>query len=114
MDKAAADWVYDVVLTRAYKDSRGCLEEGRGAEHLRTCPCFWGRCGHCGGGRPDRCAHRDGRAGPGRAPAARVLDRSGGVLEEVWVVGRNCKWNCPGPDLRTMSTPELFALAGAS
>lgn len=106
MNRLEADWVYDVVLTRAYKDSVGALEKG--AAFLRTCPCFWGPCQHCKTGRPDACAHRDGRAGRSRRACASIVARGGGWLADVWPAGRGCKWNCPGPDLRTMTTPVMF------
>lgn len=110
MTPAEADWVYDVVLTQRYKESVGAVmwtgarelrrDEGRGRAFVRTCECFWGPCGWCGDGRPDKCAHRDGRVGAAREPLTSIITAAGYALIDVWTVGRGCKWNCPGPDLR--------------
>lgn len=112
MTPAAADWVYEHALTGPIRRSYGCDDQGPVA--VRTCSCQWGPCGHCQGGRPDRCAHRQRRTRRDRDPAASILSRGGGVVALVWPVGRGCRWHCPGPTLADASQPALFALAGGA
>ena len=118
MTPEAADWVYEHVLTRRYKESAGAIEwtgarekrrdEGRGPLRLRECPCWYGLCGRCGDGRPDRCSHREWA--PPFVPAARVQNRRGMVVADVWLVGKPCSWLCPNVRLGQL---ELFAVGGA-
>lgn len=103
MPPSAADWVYDVVITRRYKESAGAImwtgkgddrrDEGYGAVMLRTCPCQYGPCGHCGLGRHHRCTHR--RFAPTVSPATYVQNPRGYALTPVWTAGKPCAWRCP-------------------
>jgi hypothetical protein len=116
---AEADWVYDVVLTRAYKESVGAImwtgagvnrrDEGQGAAFLRTCPCLWGPCGACADGRPDRCGHF--AWSPAASPATHIVDRHKHAVAEVWSSGKPCRGLCTGAPIGQL---ELFALAGGA
>lgn len=118
MTPEAADWVYRHVLTDRLKESSGAImwtgsgpdrrDEGRGAAMLRTCRCQYGRCHRCLLGSHDGCT---GIRVTG--PAARVLDRTGLALAEVWPSGRPCAWQCPC-GCRGVGQLELFALAGGA
>jgi hypothetical protein len=118
MTPAAADWVYDVVLTQRYKESAGAImwtgareqrrDEGQGAVFLRTCACQFGLCGRCSDGRPDRCPHRDWS--PPVVPETYVQDRSGYAIARVWRSGKPCWWLCPSARVGQL---ELFAVGGA-
>lgn len=115
---AEADWVYDVVLTRRYKESAGAImwtgarenrrDEGPGPRMLRMCACSFGLCGRCSGGRPDLCSHRAWT--PGVSPEGYIQDRAGNALNRVWMKGRPCSWLCPTVRLGQL---ELFAAGGA-
>lgn len=119
MTPAAADWVYDVVLTQRFKESVGAImwtgagadrrDEGRGAAFLRMCACQYGPCGRCGDGRPDRCAHRGWT--PPLVPDGWIQSRRGLAVGAVWRSGKACAWLCPTVVLGQL---ELFALAGGA
>jgi hypothetical protein len=120
MTPEAADWVYDVVLTRRYKESTGAImwtgarenrrDEGKGAAFLRMCCCQYGLCGHCGDGRPDRCSHREWT--PPAQPATHLMDRRGMVLASVWRSGKPCAWLCPNAQMGQL--PLFSALVGGA
>lgn len=126
MKPAAADWVYEHVLTQRFKESAGAIEwtgarenrrdEGAGAARLRWCPCQWGPCGRCSDGRHDRCAHK-GEWRPPATPATWIQDRAGHALTAVWMPGRPCAWRCscvcPQPDSDPVEQMALFAVGGA-
>ncbi len=117
MTPEAAGWVYDVVLTRRYKESVGAIEwtgarenrrdAGLGAAMVRGCECQFGLCGHCGDGRPDRCSHREWT--PPLVPETYLQDRSGYVVAEVWRTGKACAWLCPNVQLGQL---ELIPTGG--
>lgn len=119
MTPAAADWVYDVVLTQRYKESVGAImwtgarenrrDEGKGAAFLEVCPCRYGQCGRCSDGRPDLCAHRAWN--PGISPETHIVSQRGYALARVWRRGRPCAWVCSSVRAGQM---ELFALAGGA
>lgn len=98
-----ARWVYDVVLTRRFKESAGAImwtgarenrrDEGGGMAFLALCACQYGLCGRCGDGRPDLCSHREWT--PPFAPETYIQDRRGHALRRVWRSGKPCAWLCP-------------------
>ncbi len=121
MTPDAADWVYDVVLTRRYKESVGAImwtgarehrrDEGQGAAFLRKCACQYGPCGHCGDGRHDRCGHREWR--PPASPCTYVQNPRGHALTAVWPSGTACAWLCPCVCPAPVAPPiEQLALVG--
>jgi hypothetical protein len=111
----AADWVYDVVLTRRYKESAGAImwtgarenrrDEGAGASFLRMCECQYGPCGRCSDGRPELCGHRAWT--PALSPDTYIQDRHGHALNRVWRSGKPCAWLCSTVRLGQL---ELFAV----
>lgn len=124
MTPAAADWVYEVVLTQRYKESAGAImwtgarenrrDAGAGAVFLRMCACQWGPCGHCSDGRHDRCAHR-GEWRPPASSATWLQSHRGMAIAAVWMAGRPCRWSCacdcPAPAVEQLG---LFDLAGGT
>lgn len=118
MTPAAADWVYEHVLTRRFKESAGAImwtgagkdrtDAGQGAAFLRTCCCETGLCGRCGDGRPDRCTHRGWAPAP--APASWLVDRAGMAVAAVWMSGKPCAWLCANAPRGQL---DLFAVGGA-
>lgn len=133
MTEAAADWVYDVVLTRRYKESVGAImwtgagkgrrDEGRGIAMVRTCQCGYGLCGRCSDGTPEKCSHLTWR--PGAGPETHIVNQRGYAVAEAWLSGKPCLWMCPTaatpPTLAPEPVPkpgnvqlELFALAGGA
>lgn len=119
MTPEAADWVYQHVLTPAYRDGMGCGEKG--PVMVRICPCEWDTCSNCLWGRHAECHER---ALPGiEAPATRIVDRSGAVVVEhrtgrlaaVWPSGTPCVWRCACPCVRPVGAQlGLFDLAGGA
>lgn len=90
MTAAAADWVYQVVLTGTYRDS--CTVEGD-PRLIRNCSCQHGACGHCTSGSHEQCrTHADG---PLVGPEAYVVNHRGGARTAVWLSGKPCAWRCP-------------------
>lgn len=138
MPAAAADWVYDRVLTRRYKESTNAIDwvgarenrrdEGKGAAFLRVCSCQYGPCGHCSAGRHDRCSHRERQPAP--ACTTYLQNSAGLAIAEVWRSGKPCAWLCTcdcrtaapvDPEQPTVMAPELvfeqislFELAGGA
>ena len=99
-----ADWVWNNVLTAAYKYAHTVDDT---PALLRSCACQWGACGWCGLGRPDRCAHRRGTA----PLSPQVEDWLAWV--PVFRAGKPCVWHCPGPPAAVDEQMELFRM-GAS
>jgi hypothetical protein len=54
-------------------------------------------CGHCKGGRHQRCHTRRTLCGrPPPEPLAYLVGRDGGGKDKVWLAnGRPCRWLCP-------------------
>jgi hypothetical protein len=117
---AAADWVYEHVLTQRYKESAGAImwtgarenrrDEGRGAAFLRMCCCQYGLCGRCGDGRTDRCGHREWS--PPLTPDTWLQTQDGWAVAGVWRSGKACWWLC-STAAAGLGQLELFAVGGA-
>lgn len=122
MTPAAADWVYEHVLTQRYKESAGAIiwtgarenrrDEGKGAAFLATCACQYGPCGWCSDGRHDRCAHK-GEWRPPPSPATWMQDKRGMAIGAVWMTGKPCQWSCSCDCPAPVPPPvEQLALVG--
>jgi hypothetical protein len=119
MTPAEARWVYDVVLTRHYKESAGAIQwvgaretrrdVGTGMEYLAICACRYGLCGRCEGGQPEKCSHAGWT--PPRVPETHIVNRGGAALTRVWRSGKPCAWLCPTVRVGQL---ELFELAGGA
>lgn len=109
----AADWVYEHVLTAAYRDGA--------AFEIRHCPCDWGTCTSCRYGDHRHCAHA--ALAPHPSTNTYIRDRAGVCVVEcltgrfavLWPIGSPCVWrcacSCAGP---VGAQLELFALAGGA
>lgn len=114
----AAAWIYDSVLTAAYR--RSCTVEGEPALILQ-CDCQGGRCGHCAADRHHLCTTR--LHGPVVGCETHIVSVSGGAMTPVWLSGKPCRWvcpcGCPAPEsvaetMQEFEQLDLFALAGGA
>lgn len=126
MTPAAADWVYDVVLTPAYRRSVGADATDEEASHitgpaiLRMCPCQWGTCHGCQAGHHAGCVrarivtavtHVLGTSG---SVLVLPVDGGGSMFVAVWLAGRQCGWRCGCGCGAPAEQLDLFALAGGT
>lgn len=111
MTPEAAAWIRRHVLPAAYRRHTG----------PSTCPCQWGRCGHCQRGRhaecPKRTWHRHGQPSPDT-----WITSPNGMIAAAWAAvwratGPACRWICPcdcPPELHPDLPPPVRREAGGN